>query len=150
MAEHTPEAVAEALDWYHSMFEARTYAQGVEFSHDEVLVAEIDRLTALLQPTGDDRERAREIYRAGKNDPHPIGLIAEALAADRAGERAGYDALVTALEPFAACADFIDSHIREISDDTGLWTPSSSDGSAPSIKASHVRQARAALAQVKP
>ncbi len=105
---HTPEAVADALDWYRSMFEARTYAQGVGFSHDEILVAEIERL------------------------------------------QAHHDALVTALEPFAACADFIDSHIREISNDTGLWTPSSSDGSAPSIKASHVRQARATLAKVKP
>ncbi len=43
---HTPADLADALDWYHSMFEARTYAQGVEFSHDEVLVAEIERLTA--------------------------------------------------------------------------------------------------------
>ncbi len=98
---HTPADLADALDWFRSKFNARTrFATGDGFSpsHDEVLVAEIDRLTALLQPTGDDRERARAVYRAGKYDPHPIGLIAEALAAVRAGERAGHDALVTALE----------------------------------------------------
>ncbi len=48
---HTPEAVAEALQYYRTLTAGRTKFVGQPAYHDEVLVAEIDRLTALLQPT---------------------------------------------------------------------------------------------------
>ncbi len=119
---HTPEAVAGALDWYRSKFDARKRYEGQPLIHDEVLVAEIDRLTALLQPTGDDEGRALALAPC---DCTPTGgitepvehtdeclswlqqRIAEALAAVRAGERAGYGALVTALETINSLAPAI-------------------------------------------
>lgn len=55
------------------------------------------------------------------------------------------DTLLALLRPFGACADYLDSHARSLSDETGLWSPSSPDGSAPKITVAHVRNARAAL-----
>ncbi len=43
---HTPEAVAEALDYYRGQFMGRTRWKDRAQFHDEVLVAEIERLTA--------------------------------------------------------------------------------------------------------
>ncbi len=48
MAEHTPEAVAEALEYYRVTTSGRTRYEGQAAYYDEVLVAEIERLTALL------------------------------------------------------------------------------------------------------
>jgi len=55
--------------------------------------------------------------------------------------------LRAALKPFADCADWLDLGAREISDDTGLWLPSTSDPNVkpPGIYVATVRNARAAL-----
>ena len=56
-------------------------------------------------------------------------------------------AVVEALKPFADCADFIDTHSRYLTNESGLWTPYASTGEQPPcILVSHVRAARKALA----
>ncbi len=46
MAEHTPEAVAEALQYFRTMTAGRTINHSQAASHDEVLMTEVERLQA--------------------------------------------------------------------------------------------------------
>lgn len=102
MVEHTPEAVAEALEYYRSTFDMRTYSEDARVGHDEVIFRELERVTALLQPSASDEERAREIRHYGL--AMSTEQIAGYFAAVRSAERTNHDALVMALEILESAA----------------------------------------------